>query len=65
MKIYIITEGMANMGHEFSIRCACLQKEIAEKFVEAFPHSGLYITPLEVIDAWTHDLNPNLNLSGT
>jgi len=49
MKVYIITEGQPNSGHEFSIKCVCASGTLAEHIKKAFPYYSLVITEFEVI----------------
>lgn len=48
MKVYILTEGQPNTGHEFSIKCVCGTAALAEHIQKAFPHYNLVITEYEV-----------------
>lgn len=49
MKVWIVTEGEPNIGHEFRIACVCNTEEIALAMINAFPHYGVYVTEYEVV----------------
>jgi len=53
MKVFILSEGKPNTGHEWSIRGACLKLETAEQISKVFSGTaigGLEITEIEVIE---------------
>jgi len=48
MKVYIVTEGKPNTGHEFSIRFATLRKDLALEIQKAFGYIGLEVLELDL-----------------
>jgi len=49
MKVYIVSEGELNTGHEASIRMVCANAILAEDIKKSFPYYNLVITEFEVI----------------
>jgi hypothetical protein len=49
MKVWIVSDGILNIGSECTIKCVCGSIEIAQYIVKAFNIYGLTITEFEVI----------------